>query len=215
MKADDARTSRGTTMNRVVRSMMILGAAWIAIGLATAPPAVRAENLGPGGGTRIIVGDEVIGPYRLLVTVAPEPAQVGVVTFVIRISDPASEEKVRDAEVTVELVHGEDGTVLIGAATHDGAGNPIDYAAHLQIEKPGTYNATIRIRGPAGPAEVSFVQRVGARRGIGTLLLIGLPFVMVLGILASLWLRGSRTHLGAFLVFHCHVYNSSASPIGG
>lgn len=168
----------------------VLGAVWL---LGGAPPVVRAENLGPGGGTRIIVGDEVVGPYRLLVTVAPEPAQVGVVTFVVRISDPASDEKVRDADVTVELVHGEDGTVLTGTATHENAGNPIDFAAHMQIEKPGTYNASIRITGPAGPAEVSFTQRIVARRGIGTLLLIGLPFVVVLGILASVWLKGPKS----------------------
>jgi len=168
----------------------VLEAAWL---LAVVPPATRAENLGPGGGTRIIVGDEVIGPYRLLVTVAPEPAQVGVVTFVVRISDPASDAKVRDADVTVELVHGEDGTVLTEAATHQNSGNPVDYAAHMQIEKPGTYNASIRITGPTGPAEVSFTQRVVARRGIGTLLLIGLPFVVVLGILASVWLKGSKS----------------------
>jgi YtkA-like len=167
----------------------VLEAAWL---LAVVPPATRAENLGPGGGSRIIVGDEIVGPYRLLVTVAPEPAQVGVVTFVVRISDPASDEKVRDADVTVELVHSEDGTVLTGAATHQNSGNPIDYAAHMQIEKAGTYNATIRIGGPAGPTEVTFTQKVVARRGLGTLLLIGVPFVVVLGILASVWLKGSR-----------------------
>ena len=169
----------------------MLGSAWL---LAGAPPAVRAENLGPGGGTRIIVGDEVVGPYRLLVTVAPEPAQVGTVTFVVRISDPASDEKVRDADVTVELVHGEDGTILTGPATHRDSGNPIDYAAHIQIEQPGAYNARIRITGPAGPAEVPFTQRIVARRGLGTLLLIALPFVVVLGILAGIWFGrpGSR-----------------------
>jgi hypothetical protein len=171
---------------------MVLGAVWAACALAFAPPAARAENLGPGGGTRIIVGDEVVGPYRLLVTVAPEPAQVGTMTFVVRISDPATDEKVRDADVSVELIHSEDGTVLTGAATHGGAGNPIDYATHMQIDRPGTYNARIRITGPAGPAEVAFTQRVVAKRGLGTLLLIGLPFVVVLGILASVWLKGSR-----------------------
>jgi hypothetical protein len=169
-------------------------AVWGVCGLAMTPPVARAENLGPGGGTRIIVGDEIVGPYRLLVTVAPEPAQAGVVTFVVRISDPASDEKIRDADVAVELVNGEDGTVLTEAATHEGAGNPIDYAAHMQIEKPGVYSATVRITGPAGPAEVAFTQRVVAKRGIGTLLLIGVPFVAVLGILAVIWLKGSRSH---------------------
>ena len=50
--------------------------------------AARAENLGPGGGTRIVIGDQVVGPYLLLVTTSPEPAQVGLVTVVVRVSDP-------------------------------------------------------------------------------------------------------------------------------
>jgi hypothetical protein len=178
-------------MQRATRWCAFWGVMWAAIVIAAGPPTVGAENLGPGGGTRIIVGDEVVGPYRLLVTVSPEPAQAGPVTFVVRISDPASDEKVREADVTVELVHGEDGTVLTRAATHQDSGNPIDYAAHIQVEKPGTYNAKIRIAGPAGPAEVSFTQRVSARRQLGTLLLIGIPFAVVLGILASIWLRRS------------------------
>jgi hypothetical protein len=185
-------------MRRFLEAAVVFGALGVTCALAGAPPAARAENLGPGGGSRIVVGDEVVGSYRLLVTTAPEPAQVGVVTFIVRISDPVSDEKVRDADVTVELVHSEDGTLLTGAATHQNAGNPIDYAAHMQIEKPGLYDAKIRIVGPAGPAEVSFTQRVAARRGLGTLLWIGLPFVAVLGILAVIWFRRPGRSVATF-----------------
>jgi hypothetical protein len=178
-------------MSRIFRAAVVLRALGVAFVLVGISPVVHAENLGPGGGSRIVVGDEVVGPYRLLVTTAPEPAQVGVVTFVVRISDPATDEKERDADVTVELVHSEDGSVVTAAATHNDSGNPVDYAAHIQIEKPGVYNTVIRIVGPAGPAEVSFTQRVAAKRGVGTLLIIGVPFLAVLGILASLWLRRS------------------------
>jgi hypothetical protein len=180
-------------LKRAAGPHALLAAMGIAIVAATLPFVARAENLGPGGGTRVIVGDEVVGPYRLLVTVAPEPAQVGVVTFVVRISDPISDEKVRDADIAVELVHGEDGTVLAGSATHHNSGNPIDYAAHMQIDTPGVYNAKIRISGPSGPAEVTFTEKVVARRGVGTLLLIGIPFAVILGILGSIWLRRSGT----------------------
>jgi hypothetical protein len=172
-------------------SRVLLVAMGFAVVAATFPFVAQAENLGPGGGTRVIVGDEVVGPYRLLVTVAPEPAQVGVVTFVVRVSDPGTDEKVRDADIAVELVHGEDGTVLTGSATHHDSGNPIDYAAHMQIDKPGVYNAKIRISGPSGPAEVAFTEKVIAPRGLGTLLLIGIPFAVILGILGSIWFRRS------------------------
>ena len=124
-------------MNRVMLAMLMAAGAWLACLFAGLPPATHAENLGPGGGSRIIVGDEVVGPYRLLVTTTPEPAQVGTVTFVVRISDPSSDEKVLDADVAVELVHTENGIRLTGDATHNNAGNPIDYAAHMQIDNPG------------------------------------------------------------------------------
>lgn len=153
-----------------------------------------AENLGPGGGTRIIVGDEVVGPYRLLITVAPEPAQVGPLTFVVRISDPQSGDKVRDAEVSVVLSHGEDGLTLTRPATHGDAGNPVDYAAHVMVDRPGTYDGTIRILAPAGQTQVTFTQRVLPRRQLATLIAVGLPFLVILGVLAGVWLAraGSR-----------------------
>jgi len=159
--------------------------------MSACPGVSRAENLGPGGTTRIIVGDQIVGPYRLYVTVSPEPAQTGRVTFVVRISDPQSDDKVRDAEVTIELVHSEDGSVLTGEATHKDSGNPIDYAAHMQIGQPGVYNGTIRITGLAGPADVAFTQRVLAPRKLGTALALGLPFLVILGILGIVWYRRS------------------------
>lgn len=145
-----------------------------------------AENLGPGGGTRIIAGDQRIGPYQVLATVSPEPAQVGVVTFVVRISDPVTGEKVRDAEVRIELVNPA-GATLVGAATHADAGNPVDYAAHIRIEQPATYNGKILIRGPAGNAEISFIQPVLSPRTAATAVIVGIPFLIVLAVMAGFW----------------------------
>ena len=164
--------------------------------LAVAPQFALAENLGPGGGTRIIAGDEIVGPYQLFVTVAPEPAEVGLVTFVVRISDPGSGDKVRDAAVTVELVHSEDGTVVTQTATHEDAGNPLEYAAHVHIEEPGVYAGTVRVTGTSGQAEVAFTQRVLAQRRFSTLLVIGLPFLVILGVLGGLWYARSGARAG-------------------
>ena len=61
--------------------------------------ATRAENLGPGCGTRVIAGDEAVGPYRLFITSSPDPAQPGKVTFVVRITDPKTGETVKTADV--------------------------------------------------------------------------------------------------------------------
>ena len=97
-------------------------------------------------------------------TSSPEPAQVGNVTFVVRLSDPRTDEKVREAEVIVDLTHGETGTTLSQTATHADAGNPTDYAAHIQIDRPGQWQGVLRVRGPAGTAEMPFMQRVASRR---------------------------------------------------
>lgn len=161
--------------------------------VALAVPPVMAENLGPGGGTRVIAGDQLFGPYKLFITVSPEPAQIGTVTFVVRVSDAQSGEKVRDAAVAVELVDTETGARVRGVATHADAGNPLDYAAHLAVEQPGAWDGIIQVSGPAGAAEVVFLQRVLPARQWGTLFLVAAPFVVILSVLGALWIvRSSR-----------------------
>ena len=103
----------------------------------------RAENLGPGGGSRVIAGDEAVGPYRLFITSSPDPAQPGKVTFVVRITDPKTGETVKTADVRVALALPESRVALDAAATHEDAGNPVDYAAHVQIDQPGQYEAGV------------------------------------------------------------------------
>ena len=155
-------------------------------GFALANP-VAAENFGPGGGSRIIAGDQVIGPYQILATVSPEPAQIGALTFAVRVSDPATGEKLRDLRVSVKLVHGESKAELTGEATHKDAGNEVDYVAHLPIEQAGAWNGTLTVAGPAGQAEVTFIQRVSAPRGFSTVILVGIPFAVVLAVLGGYW----------------------------
>jgi hypothetical protein len=190
--------NRTTETRRTQRSLGVLRALCVSVVISVIflllAPHAQAENLGPGGGTRVIVGDESVGPYRLLFTSSPEPAQVGKVTFDVRLSDPKTDEKVRDAEVILDLKHSETGTVLSQAATHADAGNPTDYVAHVQLDLPGQWEGILRVSGPAGPAELPFMQRVTPKRQLSTLVIAGAPFLVVLGLLAGLWLArsGSR-----------------------
>ena len=167
---------------------------WVLALLLWLPAAARAENLGPGGGTRIITGDEVVGPYRLLITAAPEPAQVGQVTFVVRISDPVSADKVRDAQVSLTLRNETAGAELTAEMTHQNAGNLIDYAAHMILQQPGLWTGVVTVTGQAGSTQVSFVQRILPARQLSTLLIMGMPFLVLLGALALFWFArsGSR-----------------------
>jgi hypothetical protein len=155
-------------------------------------PAAHAENLGPGGGTRVIAGDQVFGPYRLYITSSPEPAVVGSVTFVVRVSDTASDQKLRDAAVTVTLAHSVSGATLQSRATHEDAGNSIDYAAHILISEAGAWDGLIRVEGPAGAVETPFLLRVSPERRLATLIAVGLPFLVILAFLGGLWVVRSR-----------------------
>jgi hypothetical protein len=165
----------------------LLWAALLMSFLATVLPA-NAENLGPGGGTRVVVGDQIVGPYRLWVTTSPEPAQTGLLTILVRVTDPNTGKKITDG-VTIEvaLVNPEDGTRLTGAATHHDAGNPVDYVAHFQMPAAGSWSGSIHINGPAGPADVTFVARVLSPRSSSTLVLMGLPFLAVVAFLGGAW----------------------------
>ena len=166
----------------------------LALLLTLAPLPAAAENLGPGGGTRVIVGDEAVGPYRLLVTASPEPAQVGPVTFAVRISDGKSGEKIKDAEVQIVLALAGTDVRLEIAATHADAGNPVDYAAHVQLDRPGQYEGVVRVIAAQGPVELPFTQRVLAPRTTSTLLVLALPFVAALLALGGLWFYRTTAH---------------------
>ncbi len=103
------------------RYWLLLALAVLALVMLTAR-AAAAENLGPGGGSRLIVGDEIAGAYRLLATSSPEPRHDRHVTFVVRVTDPQTGAKVRDAQVEVALTERRRRTVLRQAATHQNAG---------------------------------------------------------------------------------------------
>ena len=109
----------------------------------------------------------------------------------MRLSDPKTDEKLRDAEVIVDLKHSETGATLSQTATHADAGNPTDYVAHVQLDQPGQWEGVLRVRGPAGSAELPFMQRISPKRQISTLVIAGAPFLVVLGLLAGLWFARS------------------------
>jgi hypothetical protein len=172
---------------RLTNKLLIVALTAACLALLALPYAAGASNTGPGG-ARIWVGDEVIGPYRLLVSSGPEPATVGTLTIVARVSDPQTGAAVKDATVTAQLV-GEDGTQLAAELTHQDSSNPVDYAAHIQIDKAQSWEVSINVAGTAGAAQAHFTQPVFAPRTGGTLLAVGLPFLVILGVLAFLFLR--------------------------
>jgi hypothetical protein len=151
--------------------------------------AAWAENLGPGG-SRVIIGDQVVGPYRLLVTSSPNHATTGTVTFVVRVSDPRSGAIVRDAVVEVTLTKG--ATSVVMPATHEDAGNAVDYAAHVDLVEQGSWNGVLRVTGPAGTSEAPFLQQVTTPRTLNTVILVGIPFAAIIVVFVAMWLVRTR-----------------------
>ncbi len=178
-------------MQKALTAICALG---LVMAVALAPTPARGENLGPGGGTRVIAGDDAVGPYRLFITSAPEPAQTGPLTIVVRVSDGKSGEKVKDAEVQIVLTLPAAGLQLTAAATHADAGNPIDYAAHMQVDQPGLYEGLIRVSAGQGTVEFRFTQRILPPRTTSTLVVLALPFVAGLLILGGLWFLRTKPH---------------------
>lgn len=152
--------------------------------------AAHAENLGPGG-SRIVFGDAAVGPYTVFVTSSPSPAAPGPITYVVRVTDPATGAMIRDAEIRFTL-RPPGGAPVEGAATHADAGNQVDYAAHIELETEGSWSGTLHLRGPLGEGQVDFVQQVTAQRQLSTIILVGIPFAVVLGVFVAMWVvRGS------------------------
>ena len=55
------------------------------------------------GGTRVIVGDQVVGAYQIWLTTSPEPAQVGTLTIDVRLTDPRTGQKEANATIDLQL----------------------------------------------------------------------------------------------------------------
>jgi hypothetical protein len=108
------------------------------------------------------------------------------------VSDPRSGVIVRDAQVEIALTKG--GTSLTKPATHEDAGNAVDYAAHIDIAEEGSWSGVVKVTGPAGVSEAPFLQQVTAPRTLTTVILVGIPFAAMAVVFVAMWLV--RTHKG-------------------
>lgn len=155
--------------------------------------ALPAVAEGPGtGGRRVRLDDEPAGAYLVRVVTSPTPPRVENLYVEIRLLNASSSDVVTDAEVTVRAQpSGFDASSLEATATHDIAPIPDEYAAHLPVEAAGVWEIQIRIDGPLGPAQVSFLERVSSPTAVGAVLSVGAPVAGLL-ILGIVFLRLQR-----------------------
>jgi hypothetical protein len=138
----------------------------------------------PTGGVNIRVNDQKIGPYILLVATYPQPAIVGQMDVWVRVGENGTNRFLRDAVVTIEAKPRNGGRAQIVQASHDLAGNPVDYLAHLDLESAGPWEFTVKIESDLGPANVAFTDSVAwlSAQLLVELALIVVVWALLLGI---------------------------------
>ncbi len=169
------------------------------LGLSLAGPS-EAQAGGPGtGGRRVRLENAPAGPYRLRALTSPTPPRVENLYVEVRVSDGASGAVLTDVAVWVTAVATEgDGQPLDVQATRDIAPVPDEYAAHLPVETPGVWEITIRVDGPLGAGQASFLERVARPSSLGPWVAIGAPLggLLALGLFFWWLQRTSRSRSG-------------------
>ena len=148
---------------------------------------------GPGtGGSKIRIDNEPAGPFVLLVATSPLPITVGQMSVWVRVMDTNGENALRDAVVKIEATPAGGGDLVTGAATHQNAGNEIDYVAHLDVERTGDWNVKVMIEDDLGQAEVAFTETVAGGLSAGLIVGLAVPFVFLLIVVGVyLWRRSA------------------------
>ncbi|MFP3855251.1 MAG: hypothetical protein ACLFWD_13260 [Anaerolineales bacterium] len=165
----------------------------LCLALLTIAPPASAE--GPGtGGRRVMINDEVVNGYMLRVVTSPTPPRVESLYVEVRVLNAEDQRPITDARVHARAEPTEiEARPVESQATHDIAPIPTEYAAHLPVGEPGVWRVTITVEGDSGPAEVSFLTRVGGSAALGAALAVGLP-VAGLAILIGVFLYLQREH---------------------
>ena len=156
-----------------LRVLMLLAVLALAAGL-------YGGTASANGAVRLVVIDEVAGPYLLRVGVLPGDPTLGPLHVSILIQDATGETAVEDATVSVAAVGP-------GAASQTNAvnspQNPQLYEGNLYLDSLGEWSLTLEIESPLGEARHNFT--VKAAEGGFNLMFVIVAVVAVL-IVASL-----------------------------
>ena len=142
------------------------------------------------GSVRLVVIDEVAGPYLLRVGVLPADPIVGPLHLSILILDAETQEAVEDATVRVSVS---------GAGTPaetDAANSPQSpelYEGNLWLDALGDWEVTLNIDSPAGPATHAFNVRASSESGFNLMfVIVVVAVVLVVGSLVWSQLQRRR-----------------------
>ena len=130
---------------------------------------MSAGTASANGSVRLVVIDEVVGPYLLRVGVLPGDPTIGPLHVSTLIQDATGDTAVDDATVTVAIVG-------LGSPSRSEAVNspqsPQLYEANLLLDALGQWSVTLDIDSPLGPASHTFVVRATEEGGFNLMFII-------------------------------------------
>ena len=134
------------------------------------------------GSVRLVVIDEVAGPYLLRVGILPADPIAGPLHVSIRVVNDDTEEAVEDATISVSLAGpGTPGQTEAVSSPQD----PSLYEGNLWLDDLGDWQVTLEIDSPAGSATHAF--NVQAREESGFNLMFVIVAVAAALVIASLF----------------------------
>jgi hypothetical protein len=181
-------------MKRTIKRILPVSAAVACLLAVMVKP---GQASGPGeGGRRVRLNDEPAGPYLLRVVTSPTPPQIENLYVEVRVTDPATGKTVTDADVVVHAAPTEiDGSELRVEAVHDIAPIPMEYAAHLPVDKTGLWEITVGVDGQQGQGAASFLLTVSSPPRLSWLVAVGAPIGGLAAlIVVFLWLQRHTAH---------------------
>ena len=141
----------------------------LVVALSLALAVLIAGTASANGSVRLVVLDEVAGPYELRVGILPADPIAGPLHVSIRILDAGTKEAVEDATVRVSA----SGPGTPGET--DAVNSPQEpqlYEGNLWLDALGDWQVTMDIDSPAGPAAHTFSVRAREEGGFNLMFII-------------------------------------------
>ncbi len=168
----------------------VSGRVAVFLALLAAVAALSGGTASANGAVRLVVVDEVAGPYLLRVGVLPGAPTLGPLHVSILIQDATGETAVEGATVSVAATGP-------GAPTQTAAvnspQNPQLYEGNLYLDALGEWSVAVDIESPLGPGRHAFAVRAAAEGGFNLMwAIVAAVAVLVVGSLVLSQLQRRR-----------------------
>ena len=149
--------------------------------------------LANGGVDTRTIFDEQVERYQVVVTSTPGNPTEGLVHFTFSISDPATQEVITEAALSLSVTPPEEsGLEANSFGINRSTVNPDLYDVNVDMEAEGVWTLGLSIDGPLGTVEASFPLEVrGPASKIFAILIVVLAFPILLAMLEA-WRRWDR-----------------------